>query len=105
MAYNPIKHMNQALTTDRYLQRRLRPMATRLRLRDTLLLGSRTLWVGAAGFALVQIAGRLLPIPNLLIWSLGPLLLWLMAILGYLLVRPLSAARVAQRVDTALDLR
>ena len=77
----------------------------RLRMGDTLLLASKTLWVGLAGFALVQIAGRLVPIPNLLLWSLLPPALWLLAILGYLLVRPLPARRVAQRVDSALDLR
>src|SRR6266487_516039 len=97
--------MAYALTTGDYLRRRLRPLATRLRLRDTLLLASRTLWIGAAGFALVQIAGRLAPIPNLLLWSLVPPALWLLVILGYLLVRPLPARRVAQRVDSALDLR
>ena len=97
--------MAQALTTGEYIQRRLRPMRGRLRLGDTLLLASRTLWVGLAGFALVQIAGRLVPIPNLLLWSLLPPALWLLAILGYLLVRPLPARRVAQRVDSALDLR
>jgi hypothetical protein len=97
--------MAYALTTGDYLRRRLRPLATRLRLRDTLLLASRTLWIGAAGFALVQIAGRLLPIPNLLLWSLVPPLLWILVILGYLIVRPLPLPRVAQRVDSALDLR
>src|SRR6185295_101163 len=97
--------MAHALTTGDYIQRQLRPMAARLRLRDTLLLISRSLWVSVAGFALVQIAGRLLPIPNLLLWSLAPLLLWALAILGHLLVRPLPLLRVAQRVDNALDLR
>ena len=70
-----------------------------------MLLASKTLWVGLTGFALVQLAGRLVPIPNLLLWSLLPPALWLLAILGYLLVRPLPARRVAQRVDSALDLR
>src|SRR5215208_7310555 len=80
--------MAQALTTGDYIQRRLRPMRGRLRLGDTLLLASQTLWVGLAGFALIQLAGRLVPIPNLLLWSLLPPALWLLAILGYLLVRP-----------------
>src|SRR5215212_7514461 len=97
--------MAQALTTGEYIQRRLRPMRGRLRLGDTLLLASQTLWIGVAGFALVQIAGRLAPIPNLLLWSLLPPALWLLAILGYLLVLPMPARRVAQRVDSALDLR
>src|SRR6476659_2532720 len=97
--------MAQALRTGEYIQRRLRPMRGRLRLQDTLLLASRTLWVGLAGFALVQLAGRLLPIPNLLPLSLIAPALWLLAILGHLLLRRLPARRVAQRVDIALDLR
>jgi len=97
--------MARAMTTGDYLKRRLRPMALRLRLRDTLLLASRTLWLGLAGGALVEIAGRLLPIPNLLLWSLVPPALWLLAMLGYLLVRPLPVRRVAERVDSALELR
>src|SRR5215217_1853505 len=97
--------MAQALSTGEYIQRRLRPMRGRLRLGDTLLLASQTLWIGIAGFALIQLAGRLIPIPNLLLWSSLPLALWLLAMLGYLLTRPLPARRVAQRVDSALGLR
>jgi len=97
--------MAQALTTGEYIQRRLRPMRGRLRLGDTLLLASQTLWIGCASFALVQLVGRLVPIPNLLLWSLLPPVLWLLAILVYLLARPLPARRVAQRVDSALGLR
>src|SRR5262245_60102995 len=96
--------MAHAITTTEHIQRRLRPMGARLRLRDSLLLSSRTLWGGLAGFAAIQLAGRLLPIPNLLLWSLIPPTLWLLAMLGYLL-RPLPARRVAQRVDSALELR
>lgn len=97
--------MAHALTTSDYIQRRLRPMRARLRLRDALLLASRSLWLGMAGFALVQMIGRLTPIPNLLLWSLVPPVLWLVAMLGYLLLRPLPALRVAQRVDAELGLR
>src|SRR4051812_7013665 len=97
--------MAQAVTTGEYIQRRLRPMRGRLRLGDTLLLASRTLWLGLSGFALVQLIGRLVPIPNLLLLSLLPIALWLVAMLGYLLVRPLPVRRVAQRVDSALNLR
>jgi hypothetical protein len=97
--------MAQTMTTGDYIQRRLRPMSARLRISDTLLLASRTLWIGLAGGALVQIAGRLWPLPNLLLWSLIPPALWLIALLGYLVVRPLPLARVAQRLDTALNLR
>ena len=97
--------MAQTLTTGEFIHRRLRPMRSRLRLRDTLWLASRTLWIGLAGFALVQGAGWLLPIPNLLRWSLVPPALWALAVLGYLLLRPLPHRRVAQRVDAELGLR
>lgn len=95
--------MAQALRTTEYIQRRLRPMRRRLRLRDTLLLASRSLWIGLAGFALVQLLGWLTPIPNLLAWSLLPPALWLAAIVAQAL-RPLPAVRVAQRVDAELGL-
>src|SRR5262249_52757505 len=97
--------MAQALTTGEYIKRRLRPMRGRLRMGDTLLFASRTLWMSLAGFALVQVAGRLVPIPHLLAWSMLPPALWLLAVLGYLLVRPLPAGHVARRVDSALGLR
>src|SRR4051812_1954370 len=97
--------MAQALTTGDYIQRQLRPMRSRLRLRDTLLLASRTLWIALLGFALAQVVGRLLPIPNLLVWSLVPPAAWLLGIVGYLLFRPLPPTRVAQRVDMELELR
>jgi hypothetical protein len=96
--------MAQALVV-RDIRRRLRPMAFRLRLRDTLLLISQTLWLPLAIGALVQIVGRLAPIPNLLIWSLAPLAVWLAFVLGYLVLRPMPLQRVAQRVDTMLGLR
>src|SRR3712207_6795816 len=97
--------MAQTLTTGEYIQRRLRPMRSRLRARDTLLLSSRTLWIALVGFALIQILGRLMPIPNLLLWSLIPPALWVLGVLGYLLLRPLPPGRVAQRVDVELGLR
>lgn len=97
--------MAQALTTGEYIQRRLRPMRARLRLRDWLLLITRTLWIAPGGFALMQLLGRLTPIPNLLIWSLVPPALWLLAMLGYGLFRRLPIGQVARRVDAELGLR
>ena len=85
--------MAHAATTGDSIIRRLRPMGLRLRLRDVLLLASRTLWLAFAGSALVQLAGRLLPIPDLLLWTCLPPASWLLAMLGYLLVRPLPVLR------------
>ncbi|MFN8479202.1 MAG: hypothetical protein U0074_15430, partial [Kouleothrix sp.] len=97
--------MAQATTTSDYIQRRLRPMGRRLHLRDWLVLVSRTLWLAPAGFALVQAIGWLVPIPNLLLWSLVPPLLWLLAMVGFALFRRLPAEQVARRVDIELNLR
>src|SRR5690606_27048880 len=68
-------------------------------------LASRTLWIGFAGFALIQIIGRFVPIPSLLFWSLVPLVLWLLAMVGFWLFRPLPIDQVARRVDAHLELR
>ncbi|KPV50048.1 hypothetical protein SE17_29215, partial [Kouleothrix aurantiaca] len=97
--------MAQALSTSEYIQRRLQPMRRRLQLRDWLLLATRTLWLAPAGFALLQIIGRLTPLPSLLLWSLVPPALWLLFILGALVFRRLPAAQVARRVDLELGLR
>ncbi|NOK70680.1 MAG: hypothetical protein GFH25_541252n43 [Chloroflexi bacterium AL-N10] len=97
--------MAHTLTTGSHIQRRLQPIAVRLRLRDTLLLASKTLWIGVLGSALLQIIGRFFPIPNLLLLSLIPVSVWLLVILGYMFLRPLPMRRVAQRVDSMFDLR
>lgn len=90
-------------TTD--IQRSLRPMARRLRLRDTLRLVSRTLWMPLAASALLQVVGRLVPIANLLVWTALPLLVWVLAMAGSLLFRRMPLANVARRIDEMLGLR
>jgi len=87
------------------LRRTLRPLAWRLRVRDTLALLQRTAYVPGAGFIVLQIVGRLLPIPHLLWWSLLPLALWLIALAGYLLFHRIGEATTARRVDHLLNLR
>ena len=97
--------MAQALNSYDLVRRQLRPLGLRLRLSDTLLFASRSLWVGLSGVALVAIVGRFVPIPDLRLWAALPLALWVVAVLGYSLFRPLSPRRVAQRVDLILGLR
>lgn len=97
--------MSAPSVTINHLQRRLRPMALRLRLRDTLWFASSTLWLAAVLSLAAQLAGRLHPIPGLLWISLAPLALWILIVIGYLMVRPLPPIRVAQRIDTLLDAR
>ncbi|MDW8212748.1 MAG: hypothetical protein RMJ55_04270 [Roseiflexaceae bacterium] len=97
--------MSAPSVTINHLQQRLRPMALRLRLRDTLWFASSTMWIAALASLAIQIAGRLFPIPGLLWISLAPLALWILIVGGYLTVRPLPPIRVAQRIDTLLDAR
>lgn len=82
----------------------LRAMGRRLRLQDGLLFASRTLWLGLAGAGLVLVAGRLWPIEHLGYWAGVPLLIWLVAGLGYALLRPLPPVTVARRADIMLGL-
>ncbi|MEI7644982.1 MAG: hypothetical protein WCJ55_11940 [Chloroflexales bacterium] len=94
-----------ALSPHDSVRRRLGPMGLRLRLGDALLFASRTLWAGAVGFALIALAGRLMPIISLRLWACAPLMIWVLIVLGYALLVPLPLRRVAQRVDILLDLR
>src|SRR5687767_5159585 len=87
------------------LHTRLRPFAWRLRVRDTLQLFQRSAFIPGAGLIAVQIVGRLVPIPNLLWWSLLPVALWAVGLLIYLASRRLGATATARRVDHMLDLR
>ncbi|MBO9340816.1 MAG: hypothetical protein J7454_02000, partial [Roseiflexus sp.] len=97
--------MSAPSVTVEQLRQRLRPMALRLRLRDTIWFASSTLWIAALLSLLMQIAGRLWPIAGLIWISLMPLALWALIVVGYLILRPLPPLRVAQRVDALLDAR
>ena len=87
------------------MRRQLRPMRRRLRVGDTLLFASRSLWMATVASLLIAGIGHLRPIPNLRLWTLLPLAIWLVAVIGYMVFRPLPLRRVAQRVDSALGLR
>jgi hypothetical protein len=97
--------MKQQPDTFTSMRRKLFPMGMRLRLSDTLLLASRSLWIATLLFALILVAGRLMPIPYVRIGAVIPLALWALAVLLYLVLRPLPLQRIAQRIDTTLDLR
>ena len=97
--------MAQTLTSYELVRRQLRPLGRRLRVSDTLLFASRTLWIAAAASTATALAGRLTPIAHLWLWAALPLMLWLLAVIGYALFRPLPPVRVARRVDLQLDLR
>lgn len=82
----------------------LRPPGRRLRLRDGHQLATRTLWLPLLAAALIQLLGRLIPLPghDWLAWT--PLILWLLLVPGYGLLRPLPPSRVARRADAELGL-
>jgi len=83
----------------------LRPLGRRLRLRDGHLLMARTLWLPLLAAALIQLLGRLIPLPGYdwLAWT--PLALWFVLVPGYGLLRPLPPSRVARRADAEMGLR
>ena len=97
--------MAQVLGPYDSVRRQLGLLGLRLRLSDTLLFASRSLWMGAVGFMLIALTGRFVPIVNLRLWAGAPLLIWALIVCGYALLRPLPLRRVAQRVDVLLDLR
>jgi hypothetical protein len=87
------------------LARYLARFRRRLRLRDGWLLAQRTLWMACLAGALIQLAGRLWPVEHLWLWTLAPLVVWALMVMGASLFNPLSPARVARRVDAELALK
>ena len=87
------------------LIRHIRRFAGRLRLRDGWRGMQNTLWAAMLAALLVQTAGRLLPIPNLLAWTLLPLGIWLIGNLLLAFFLPQPPLRVARRVDLELNLK
>lgn len=87
------------------LLRYLTPIGRRLRLRDGWLFSQRSLWVAAAAAVLIQLAGRLWPIENLLFWTVTPLVGWFLLVLLLTIFMPMPSSRVARRVDLELGLK
>jgi len=77
----------------------------RLRVRDGWLTAQRTLWIACLGALVMQLAGRVWPIPSLSLWTLLPPAGWLLAVLLFSALRPLPPARVARRCDAELGLK
>jgi hypothetical protein len=53
----------------------------------------------------IHLAGRLLPIQNLNVWTLIPLPAWLLGLLSFSLLRPMPLLVIARRLDHELELR
>jgi len=87
------------------MRRRLAPLGRRLRISDTLLFASRSLWVAALLLIAITLIGRLTPVPYLHWWAMLPPALWVLVVAVYLLVRPLPPPHIARRLDSTLNLR
>ncbi|MCB0166942.1 MAG: hypothetical protein KDI79_22135, partial [Anaerolineae bacterium] len=84
---------------------RLGTMGRYLRLRDGLRIATRTLWLAVFGVVLVELAARVWPIPNRHLWALAPFGVWLLGVLLFTWLRPLSLYTVARRLDAELRLK
>jgi hypothetical protein len=77
----------------------------RLRLRFGWLLAQRTIWIAALAGVLIQVTGRIFPIENLRLWTILPFLVWLIFVVFYPLLKPLSPMQIARLVDRELSLK
>jgi hypothetical protein len=80
-------------------------LGRRLRLRDGWLLAQGSLWLAGLVALLIQFVGRIWPVSHLWLWSLAPLLGWLLAVPMWSWLRPMSLSRVARRCDAELGLK
>lgn len=76
-----------------------------LKLRDAGMLAQRTLWIGVLLAVVIQLVGWLFPIELLWLWSLLPLLIWLVVAITWAVFAPMSVLRTAKRVDLELGLK
>jgi hypothetical protein len=83
----------------------LQRLGRHLRWRDSLLMLQKTAWLAFAAGLLIHLAGRLLPIPNLVLWMLIPIPAWLFGLLIYSLLRPMHQIAIARRIDQELRLQ
>ncbi len=77
----------------------------RLRLVDGWSLAQRSFWAPLFTCCLILLLGRIWPIRQLNLWSLLPLLVWAVVVVGYTMIRPVTPMRTARRVDVQLGLR
>lgn len=83
----------------------LATMGRYLRLRDGLRLAARTLWLAVLAVVLVELAARIWPMAHRHLWALAPLGVWLLGVLLFTWLRPLSLYTVARRLDAELRLK
>lgn len=84
---------------------RLATMGRYLRLRDGLRLAARTLWLAVLAVVMIEVASRIWPMTQRHWWALAPVGVWLLGVLLYTWLRPLSLYTVARRLDGELRLK
>jgi hypothetical protein len=77
----------------------------RIRWRDGCLLVQRSFWIALAVAIPIQVVGRFWPLAHLPVWVLVPILLWLVLIMGFIWLQPMSLMLAARRVDAELRLK
>ena len=87
------------------LEHHLRRFRRRTRLREVWILTQTTIWIPALGSAAIQVAGRVFPIPNLWLWSLSVLAIWLPIIVLLPILKPKPLLGIAIDVDRELGLK
>jgi chemotaxis protein histidine kinase CheA len=87
------------------LEYHLRRFGRRLRLREMWVLFQTTFWIPALCAVVIQIAGRVFPIPNLWIWTLSALAIWALMAVMVPIIKPKPLERIAKDVDRELGLK
>lgn len=77
----------------------------RIRWRDGCLLVQRSFWFALAVAIPIQVVGRFWPLAHLPVWVLVPILLWLVLIMVFIWLQPMSLMLAARRVDAELRLK
>jgi hypothetical protein len=87
------------------LNQHLGRLGRHLRWRDGILVAQKTAWIPILVGLSIHLVGRLLPIQDLIYWTLIPLPAWLLGLLSYTLLRPMPLLVIARRLDHELELR
>jgi len=87
------------------LQKQLNRFSRRYKFLDGIGCAQRTLWMALLLCLIIQLIGRLLPINSLWVWTIIPIISWLILILLVIFARRVSSDKIALRVDKDLDLK
>jgi septal ring factor EnvC (AmiA/AmiB activator) len=76
----------------------------RMRIRNGWSLAQSLLWLACSISLLTQILGRFVPLEGLWMWTLAPYAIWLLGVVGFSILRPISLMHIARRADLELRL-